>query len=199
MCCKERDHPCKSSGKNKRTFDLFRISLSWRKEFAWFFEGGKGIRTQIMASGGSPDSRLKTHLTRELQDSRLTSQIRLKTQDSRLVSGDNLGRVAIYFDFFCVCGGFARRSRRSLITVLTPCGTEAKQPKSKRFGGTHHTAAAGTEIHGEGGPHPPRAATCASLLGAWPWAYLSSCRLDSPRPRIIPPARTRSNEQSAIR
>ena len=40
-----------------------------------------------MASGGSPDSRLKTHLTRELQDSRLTSQIRLKTQDSRLVSG----------------------------------------------------------------------------------------------------------------
>ena len=41
-----------------------------------------------MASGGSPDSRLKTHLKRELQDSRLTSQIRLKTQGSRLVSGD---------------------------------------------------------------------------------------------------------------
>ena len=59
------------------------------ENFPGFSKGGKGVRTQILASGGSPDSRLKTHLTRELQDSRLTSQIRLKTQDSRLVSGAN--------------------------------------------------------------------------------------------------------------
>ena len=46
-----------------------------------------------MPYSGSPDSRLKTHLTRELQDSRLTSQIRLKTQDSRLVLGGKSVRL----------------------------------------------------------------------------------------------------------
>ena len=77
----------------------------------WLLERLAGGRVRDVGPGGSPDSRLKTHLARELQDSRLTSQSRLKTQDSRLVPG--VKRVPWHGSYPCV--QLAGRSRTTSI------------------------------------------------------------------------------------
>ena len=96
VCSRKEVILAKVQAKMNGTFDIFTVMA---ENFPWLFYGfrrvarRKGITRRLKfwlpAGPQCTDSRLKTHLTWELQDSRLTSQYRPKTQDSRLTPGGN--------------------------------------------------------------------------------------------------------------